>query len=270
MRRLLLLQLAVLVSGVVLGVIGWKTQDREVWVAATLCGVTGVVAGVVLIIAAIVEKRVLFAVGGLLLGGLAFLAAWWSLIVGFASADAEGRPLHVRGKRGRGAKWASGPVPDVPPDADEGARWLAAARAEHASVPAFARLAWQLSAHGAPPELIARAHQAALDEIVHARRCFAVASAYLGEEQHAEALPLPELGAGTLTRLAVESLVDGVLGAGRAAQRLELRAKAASDPVLRELLQQLATEERAHAQLAEDIVAWVRHGAREIPSSRIH
>lgn len=261
MRRLLLLQLAVLAIGIVLGVIGWNTQDREVWVAATLCGVSGVVAGVVLIIAAIVEKRVLFAVGGLLLGALAFLAAWWSLIVGFASADADGRPLHARRKKGPvpiSPGWASGPVPDVQPDAEEGARWLAAARAEHASVPAFARLAWQLCAHGAPPALIARAHQAALDEIVHAQRCFAVASAYLGEEQHAEALSLPELEAGTLTRLAVESLVDGVLGEGRAAGRLERRAKAAKDPVLRALLEQIATEERAHAQLAKDIVTWVR------------
>ncbi len=258
MRRLLWLQLVILLAGGVLGAIAWRTHDRETWVATALCCVACIVTGVVLIIASIVEKRVLFAVGGLFLGAVAFAGAWFALFFGFATSDPEGRPLHVRGPRRKGARWASGPMPDVTPDAAEGARWLAAARAEHASVPAFARLAWQLWAHGAPPELIARAHQAALDEIRHAQACFAMAEAHLQAPQHADALPLPELEPGTKLQLATESLNDGVYGEGRAAERLERRARAATDPTLRALLEQIARDERGHARLAADIVEWLR------------
>lgn len=259
MRRLLWLQALILLAALVLGVIAWRNYDRETWVAATLCCVACIVTGVILIIASIVEKRVLFAVGGLLLGAVAFAGAWFALFFGFATSDPEGRPLHVRGPRRKGARWAKGPVPDVAPDAAEGARWLAAARAEHASVPAFARLSWQLWAHGAPPELIARAHEAALDEIRHAQVSFAMAEAHLQAPQHADALPLPELEAGTRLQLARESLVDGVWGEGRAAERLERRAAQAVSPQLRELLEQIARDERGHAELAADVVRWLRN-----------
>ena len=258
MKRLLAVQVGALLLAVAFGAIGWSTSDRESWVAATLCGVAGVVTGVILVIAAIIERRVLFAAGGLVLGAIAFLGAWWSLIIGYATSDAEGRPVRLNGRGRRGTRWAAGPKPDVARDPVEGARWLAAARAEHASVPAFARLAYQLWAHGAPPELIARAHQAALDEIRHARTSFAVAEAYLGERTHADALALGELDAGTRLQLATESLNDGVWGEGRAARRLEARASATNDAALREVLEQIAREERGHARLAEDIVRWLR------------
>ena len=54
--------------------------------------------------------------------------------------------------------------------------WEAAATAEHASVAAFARHSMQLMALAAPMQLIRDAHEAALDEIRHARLSFALAS----------------------------------------------------------------------------------------------
>jgi CRP-like cAMP-binding protein len=103
---------------------------------------------------------------------------------------AWGRPLRVRGKvvhpRIRaGSEWAVGETPDVTVlDAHTrktlAAWWLRDAQKEHASVPAFARLAWQLTALGAPADLLERAYVAGLQEIDHARRCFALVSAYRG------------------------------------------------------------------------------------------
>lgn len=71
------------------------------------------------------------------------------------------------------------PVPDARrrPLAD---RWLEAAQMEHASIASFGRFALQLLRLGAPAELVQNAHVAALDEIEHARICFALASAYAG------------------------------------------------------------------------------------------
>ncbi len=222
MRWLLLIQLGLLLIGGVLALLATRQNDRELWLAATALSVTAIAAGLVLLIAAIVERRVLFAVGGLFLGGLAFFAAWVELLVGAALADPAGRPL-LRRKRSM-------------------------ASAEQESVPAFARVALQLWAHGAPPELIARAHQAALEEIDHARR--------LGADFGA--LPLPKLEVGTLTELAVESLKDGVWGEGRAAAAAAKRAELETDPALREHWAVIARDELRHAELARDVVRWVR------------
>ncbi len=56
--------------------------------------------------------------------------------------------------------------------------WLKDALEEHASVAAFARFTLQLLALGAPPELVAQSQRASIDEIEHARACFALAARY--------------------------------------------------------------------------------------------
>src|SRR5207248_1646672 len=93
-----------------------------------------------------------------------------------------------------GSEWLAKTTPDASTlsldDREELARsWLVEARAEHASIAAFSALSLDLMAVGAPPRLLERAHRAALDEIVHARVCFALASAYAGEELAPGAFP---------------------------------------------------------------------------------
>src|SRR5205814_7790511 len=61
------------------------------------------------------------------------------------------------------------------------AAWLRDALEEHASVAAFARLTMHLLSVGAPPELIIESQRASLDEVRHARACFALASRYAGK-----------------------------------------------------------------------------------------
>lgn len=132
---------------------------------------------------------------------------------------------------------------------------------EHASVPAFERLALELAAHGAPRSLIARARAAADDELRHARTCFALATAYLGRDVAVPSLRQPQVRqARALAEIAHECLVDGCIGEAAAAQVVLERARSARAPSERHALARIASEEHGHAQLAADIVAWMQAG----------
>jgi hypothetical protein len=184
-----------------------------------------------------------------------------------------GRPHRVRGRArwsgaSRGGDWgAGGPVPDTTGLAMEVREalvdaWLADAALEHASIAAFSALALDLVAIGAPPSLIAGAHRAALDEVEHARACFALASAYAGTPLTAAPFPAAraaapfETAAQRVRRVAVESAIDGCIGEGAAAAMAREGAKLAKDPVVAAVLARIAREEQTHADLAGAIVAW--------------
>ncbi len=129
---------------------------------------------------------------------------------------------------------------------------------EHASVPAFERLAWELAEHGAPRSLIARARAAAAQEIRHARTCFALAAAYLGRDVRASELPYVQVRrARPLSEIARESWWDGCVGEGGAAQLVLARAADTQDSAERQALRGIARDERGHARLAAQVVAWV-------------
>jgi hypothetical protein len=137
-----------------------------------------------------------------------------------------------------------------------GSAWLREARSEHASIATFANLSVQLLARGAPADLVALAHRAALDEVRHARLCFGLASAYLDTEVGPGELPVATPARTSIERLAVESLVDGIVGEGCAAVLAARRRRAARDVAVRRVLGVIAREERRHAELAWAVVAW--------------
>lgn|GEM_PF-3176353 len=138
------------------------------------------------------------------------------------------------------------------------------ARDEHASVAAFSRISLTLVALGAPSRLVELAHQAALQEIRHARRTFALASAYL--ERTVGPGPLPELlteasgcdgtPAEAISWLAAESLADGCLGEGFAAAMAQQACTRARDPAVRETLAVIARDEAAHAEFSWELLGW--------------
>lgn len=225
----------------------------------------------------------------LVTGGLVSLAALVALGVFFSliSRGVPGRPLRIRGKSTvaatcDNAEWVAR---DSRPNVDAlspkaraelAGAWLADAQAEHASVAAFSRLSSMLLAVGAPPELIAAAHRAALDEVDHARRTFALASAYagraLGPAPLPELLTAPLVSQDGVTQLAVESLVDGCLNEGVAAALAAAAARSATDSAVRATLEVIAKDEATHRDLAWDIVAWcarVSDGARGAVASTL-
>jgi hypothetical protein len=142
-----------------------------------------------------------------------------------------------------------------------------AALDEHASVAAFARATLQLMSLGAPPALLARVQQAALDEIDHARRSFALASRFAGEARGPSALPdaLAVIPKVDLAALAVDTLREGCLGESVAADLAAAALADARDPEVRATLAVIARDERAHAALAWDVVAWcVEAGGEDV------
>ena len=168
--------------------------------------------------------------------------------------------------------WQAAGRPPAQPDPARARAWASAAAGEHASVAAFARLSLELLAHGAPADLVRAVHQAALDEIDHAERCYAQATRFSGAPIGPGPLPVPgplDL-ARPLADLAAEAVRDGcvteTLGAivGRAA------AEACADPQVQDDLRAIAADEEAHAALSWRIVAWaLRTGGPEVRAAVI-
>lgn len=252
-----LLALAQLVAGLVAIVTGFLARPRGGSLAQPALGFLGVLGAIV----------------GWVLGfGFFALAA-------MGAGGAWGRPLRVRGRQRHpelrlGSDWTAGALPD-PSGLDDATRallealWLHDAQKEHASVPAFARISWMLAAVGAPPSLHRGAQQAALEEIEHAERCFALAAGYGGRRHTVEPMPdLTLVGTGAvddpLFTLVHESVTDGILLEGFNADVAARCAATCEEPVTRAVLAQIAREERSHAAFSRDVVAWVaeRHPAR--------
>lgn len=135
--------------------------------------------------------------------------------------------------------------------------WLEDARTEHASVAAFSRLSLDLLAISAPPALVLRTHEAAIDEVHHARIGYAIASAYAGQKLE----PLSYGAAASLeprevdlALVARESLLEGVVGEGACADLLRRGSTKVESHVLARHMARLAADEGRHAELAKDIV----------------
>lgn len=153
------------------------------------------------------------------------------------------------------------PLPEASLDARTAlalaASWRRDALAEHASIAAFARATLALLAFGAPPELVAETQRAALDEVDHARRSFALASRYAGAPEGPGPLDLQgALGPMTLPAFAVDTLREGCVGETLAAWVASAQASRASDPMAREALTTIAADEARHAELAWRTLAW--------------
>ncbi len=180
-----------------------------------------------------------------------------------------GRPLLVDGRivvapTDRDPAWSGAPdalTDDALSPSQRSAlaeHWTRSMREEHASVAAFARLSLQLMSLGAPPELLRRVHQAAVDEVDHARRCAALASRFAGEPRSPGALPAAcaPIAVVDHATLAVDTLREGCVGEAVFAGAAARARDRATDPAVREALTVIARDEAEHAALAWDVVAW--------------
>lgn len=195
----------------------------------------------------------------------------------FCTGACCGRPLLVDGLPRVAAvvcrsDW-NAPCAGVAPDGlGDGARrtirdeWLADARMEHASIASFARFVMDLLAFGAPPDLVEDAQRAGLDEVVHSRLCFAVASRYAGTTFGPG--PLDLAGAkpsATLAEAALAAFHEGCIGESTAALLAGERARAAEMRELRDVYARIAEDESRHAELAFRFVAWaVTEGGADV------
>ena len=186
-----------------------------------------------------------------------------------------GRPLIVQGEprsaspRARGDWSAAAPVSSaaipreaIPRDLARAlaVQWREIAALEHASVASFARFTLQLLALGAPPDLIADAQRAALDEIEHARLAyglaahFSVSPAPIGPDVlEAAVAPLSMDPCAVVRGLVEEGCVGETLGV---AEALELSALA-GDPGMVSVHRRIAGDEQRHAELAWRTLRWM-------------
>lgn len=135
--------------------------------------------------------------------------------------------------------------------------WRRDARMEHASIASFARFVLDLVAVGAPADVMRDAGAALLDEVEHARLCFALASRFAGEPL----APAPLAAAAMPTardfdEILRSAVIEGCVGETAAAFVASQRLAAARDPEARAALTRIAEDEARHAELAFRFVAW--------------
>ncbi|HET7538665.1 MAG TPA: ferritin-like domain-containing protein [Polyangiaceae bacterium] len=128
------------------------------------------------------------------------------------------------------------------------------AELEAASVVAFRVLETELSAHGAPSELIERIREAARDEVIHAQLVQHLAERYGGQvtERTVAVSPVRDL-----TAIALENSLEGCVSETWGCLIGMHQATHAQDPLLRRVYQRIAADEARHAQLSWDIAEWV-------------
>lgn len=188
-----------------------------------------------------------------------------------------GRPLVLEGRATqapavRTDAWARGRTADLAGlSATERERlaafWTENGLAEHSSVAGFARFTLDLVALGAPAGLVSRAQFASIEEIHHARLCFALASGYRGAPVGPGPLPMPEGApvARTLVELAVTTAREGAVGETLSALLAAEMLSRATDPAVRAVLAIIVRDEARHAELAWATLRWaVEVGGDEV------
>jgi rubrerythrin len=125
---------------------------------------------------------------------------------------------------------------------------------EALAVSAFARLAEELSVHGAPEELVASARRSQADEVRHARTMGAMARRY---GAHVSPVPEVRLPPRTLLEMALENAVEGCVRETFGGLFATYQADHAEDEMVARVFQAIADEETGHGALAWEVAAWL-------------
>ena len=137
------------------------------------------------------------------------------------------------------------------------ASWLKDALDEHASIAAFARFTMVMLSVGAPPDLIADSQRASLDEIKHARACFALARRYGSRDVGPGALEVADsLGSVSLGDIAALTVQEGCVGETLGVLLASEQLARAADPEVVRILRRIVADENRHAELAWRFVKW--------------
>jgi hypothetical protein len=137
-----------------------------------------------------------------------------------------------------------------------GALWREIAQLEHASVAAFARVVAELTALGAPPELIDATRDAQTDEVRHAQLAFALASSYLDTPLQPGAMPSLDRPVPSLAELAAETATEGCIGETLSVLLAGAQLARATHPQVVAALERIVADESRHAELAWRTVEW--------------
>jgi hypothetical protein len=178
------------------------------------------------------------------------------------------------GARDRDARDRDARDGDTATDLDDKTRaalaraWLDDGLQEHASIAAFARFSMMLLGVGAPPDLVVQSQRASLEEIAHARACFALARRYGADDAGPGPLAVHDaLAPFTLADLAALTAEEGCVGETLGVALATEQLARATDPVVRRTLARIVEDEARHAELAWRFVAWaIAEDARVLPA----
>ncbi|WP_020559812.1 ferritin-like domain-containing protein [Thiofilum flexile] len=125
---------------------------------------------------------------------------------------------------------------------------------ETAAITAFRYLARELEAYGAPDKLIARAYQAADEEVRHAEMAGLLSEAYGGI---AASVQVDDFRLRSLYEIALENAVEGCVHETFAAACGLWQSQQAELGVFRQVIGHITDEEMDHAALSWDIYQWI-------------
>lgn len=144
----------------------------------------------------------------------------------------------------------------VGPRAGLGGYFALAAHLEAASIVAFARLASELVAHGAPRALVVATERARRDEIRHARQVGRLARRFGAGPPAVVVGPPPEHR--DLEAIALENATEGCVRETFGAVVAAFAAEHAQDPEVQRVLAGIAADEVRHAELSWAVDAWIQ------------
>ena len=147
--------------------------------------------------------------------------------------------------------------------------WSEDGRDEHASIAAFARFTMLLLSVGAPPHFIIASQRASLDEVRHARDCFALADRYGAVAVGPSPLVVHDcLGLTSLVEIAALAAQEGCLGETIGVALVEEALAGARDPAVAEILTRVHRDEIRHAELAWRFARWaIERGGAPVRSA---
>jgi hypothetical protein len=157
--------------------------------------------------------------------------------------------------------WLSSELASRPLDVDraEADRWASAGLDEHASVGSFAVHLLELASLAAPAELLAEVQRAMADEVRHAELCFGLAHRFGVARGPGPLVITPTMLArcGDPRAIALALLQQGCVNETLAACEASVSAQTCDDPEARQVLEQIADDERRHAALAWKSLRWL-------------
>lgn len=161
--------------------------------------------------------------------------------------------------------WHEPLAPSIPPAREAlAAAWTELARMEHASIASFASFTLQLLAVAAPPELLAASQQALTDELLHARLCFGLASAYAGQPVGPGPMPISSPTALDLASLLITTIREACVCETLAALEAREAATRATDPTVAQVWSRIAADEQQHSELGWRVAQWIVRAAPEL------
>lgn len=205
-----------------------------------------------------------------MIAGVGLVAAFWAGIK--HSSMTHGRQLLLRRRPVMPTRNRPSP-PSDDRQALAASLWISNADAEWVSVAAFSKLSFELLELGAPPDLVAECHTAALDEIAHTQLCFDVAAGLHPSAVGVAVAPIPALsglrsgqrpGQTRLVDVAIESLVQGAFLERVSAELARRLGERCTPGPIQAALSRIYVEEGRHADHAFRILQWCLNQAPDL------